>query len=74
MKNLKLEGAKLPAKLPDEGFARERQVLAVLGFGRGLLEKKVRAGEFCKPVMLSERVKAYPVVGVREWIARKAAG
>lgn len=70
MKHSKLEGA----KLPEEGFARERQVLAVLGISRGLLEKKVQSGEFPKPVMLSERVKAYHVPLVRSWIARKAAG
>jgi prophage regulatory protein len=54
--------------LPQEGFVREPAVLGAVPFGRSTLWSKVKAGQFPKPVKLSDRITAWPVQSVRAWI------
>ena len=63
--------------LPDSAFIREAQLvqshkrpdsLAPLPFSAPTLWRKVKAGTFPKPVKLSERVTAWKVGDVRQWI------
>lgn len=68
--------------LPDSGFVREAQlvpspkrpgVAVPLPFSAPTLWRKVRAGTFPKPVKLGERVTAWPVSSVREWMKAQVA-
>jgi predicted DNA-binding transcriptional regulator AlpA len=64
--------------LPTTGYVREAQLVrqrkhpshpAVLPFSAATLWRKVRAGEFPKPVKLGPRITAWPVESIREWMA-----
>jgi predicted DNA-binding transcriptional regulator AlpA len=44
-----------------------------LPFSGATLWRKVNAGEFPRPIKLSERVTAWRVEDVREWIQARAA-
>lgn len=55
--------------LPDEGFAREPQVCAVMAMSRNTLNRRIAAGEFPKPIWISKRIRAWRVEDVREAIA-----
>lgn len=68
--------------LPDSAFIREAQLVpspkrpgaaALLPFSAPTLWRKVKAGTFCKPYKLSERVTAFNVGEVRAWMAAQAA-
>ena len=69
--------------LPDSGWLRESQLvrspkspesaIAPLLFSAPTLWRKVKAGTFPKPYKLSERVTAWKVSQVREWMAAHAA-
>jgi predicted DNA-binding transcriptional regulator AlpA len=63
--------------LPNSAYLRESQLVqsakrpgspALLPFSAPTLWRKVRAGTFPKPVRLSERVTAWSVGAVRDWI------
>ena len=63
--------------LPDSGYVRESQLVqspkrpgvpAPLPFSAPTLWRKVKAGTFCKPYKLSERVTAFNVGEVRAWM------
>jgi prophage regulatory protein len=66
--------------LPDSAFIRESQLvqsrikftLAPLPFSAPTLWRKVKAGTFPKPVKLSERVTAWRVGDVREWLSARS--
>jgi prophage regulatory protein len=67
--------------LPDSAFIRESQLVqspkrpgipAPLPFSAPTLWRMVKAGTFCKPHKLSERVTAWKVGEVRAWMAAKA--
>jgi|JI10StandDraft_1071094.scaffolds.fasta_scaffold2940109_1 prophage regulatory protein len=69
-------------QLPDSAFIREAQlvnspkrpnVAAPLPFSAPTLWRKVAAGEFPKPLKLSERVTVWKVSEVRAWMAEQAA-
>lgn len=64
--------------LPATGYVRESQLVrqrkhpnrpALLPFSSATLWRKVRAGEFPKPVKLGPRITAWPVESIREWMA-----
>lgn len=66
--------------LPDSAFIRESQLVQspkrpnanpVLPFSGPTLWRKVRSGDFPKPVKLSERITAWRVSDVRKWINGK---
>lgn len=68
--------------LPDSAFLREADLVrspkrphatTPLPFSAPTLWRKVKAGTFPKPIKLSERVTAFKVGDVREWIAAQAA-
>ena len=68
--------------LPDSAFIRESQLVqspkrpgstAPLPFSAPTLWRKVKAGTFPKPHRLSERVTAWKVGDVREWISTQTA-
>lgn len=55
--------------LPASGFVRQAQLIpAIIPFSSATLWRKVKDGSFPAPVKLSERVTAWPVASVREWI------
>jgi len=67
--------------LPNSAFIREAQLVqspkrpdapAPLPFSAPTLWRKVKAGTFPKPIKLSERVTAWNVGAVREWISAQA--
>ena len=67
--------------LPDSAYIRESQLVqspkrpntpAPLPFSAPTLWRKVKAGTFCKPYKLSERVTAFKVGEVRAWMAAQA--
>lgn len=57
--------------LPDSGFMRQPQVLAVVPFSSATLWRKCKAGQFPKPVKLSERVTAWRAGDVRLFLKTK---
>lgn len=61
-------------KLPDAGYLRQAQLIPdVVPFSSATLWRKCKAGQFPKPVKLSERVSAWRVGDVRAWLARAEA-
>jgi prophage regulatory protein len=67
--------------LPDSAFIREAQLVpspkrpgaaVPLPFSAPTLWRKVKAGTFCKPYKLSERVTAFNVGEVRAWMKAQA--
>ena len=63
--------------LPDSAFIREAQLVqspkrpdtpAPLPFSAPTLWRKVKAGTFPAPVKLSERITAWHVQSIREWM------
>ncbi|NHQ88442.1 AlpA family phage regulatory protein [Iodobacter sp. HSC-16F04] len=54
--------------LPVSGFVRQPAVLACVPFSATTLWRKCRAGSFPSPVKLSERVTAWRVEDVRQWL------
>ena len=59
--------------LPATGFMRQPQVLEVVPFSSATLWRKCKSGQFPKPVRLSERVTAWKVGDVRQFLATQAA-
>ncbi len=61
-------------ELPVTGFVRQSQLIpSVVPFSSATLWRKVKAGEFPRPVKLSERVTAWRVEDVRAWMLSRAA-
>lgn len=57
-------------KLPESGYIRQaRLVPTILPFSAPTLWRKVKNGTFPKPVKLSERITAWRVEDVRNWMA-----
>ena len=76
--------AEIPSfdRLPDSAFIRESQLIqspkrpdssAPLPFSAPTLWRKVKAGTFPAPCKLSERVTAWRVQDVRQWLEVQAA-
>lgn len=64
-----------PASLPATGFIRQAQLVpAVVPFSGSTLWRRVKAGEFPRPVKLSERVIAWRIEDVRRWLDERVAG
>jgi prophage regulatory protein len=59
--------------LPDTGYLRQAQIIPdVVPFSSATLWRKCKAGEFPKPVKLSERVTAWRVGDVRQFLEAQA--
>ncbi len=71
--------------LPATGYIRQKELVGcratpkraaqsgIIPFSATTLWRKVNAGEFPKPVRLSENVIAWPVEVVRKWMESKDA-
>lgn len=64
-----------PTSLPSSGYLREAQLIpTIIPFSSATLWRKVKAGDFPKPVKLSTRITAWRVEDVRAWMqVRNAA-
>ena len=61
-------------ELPAIGFVRQSQLIpAIVPFSSATLWREVQAGSFPAPVKLSQRVTAWRVEDVREWIRSRTA-
>lgn len=61
--------------LPATGFIRQAQLIpAVVPFSSATLWRKCKAGQFPKPVKLSERVTAWRVGDVRAFLDAQQGG
>jgi prophage regulatory protein len=59
--------------LPATGYIRQAQLVpAIVPFSSATLWRKVKAGDFPKPVKLSQRVTAWPVEDIRAWMEAHA--
>lgn len=55
--------------LPATGFIRQAQLIPdVVPFSSATLWRKCQSGQFPRPLKLSERVTAWRVSDVRDWI------
>ncbi len=59
------------AFLPEVGFLRQSQVLAIIPISKSTLWRRIRAGTFPRPIKLSARVTVWRVEDIRSWIARQ---
>ena len=61
--------------LPESGYIRQCQLIpAVIPFSSATLWRKCKAGNFPKPVKLSERVTAWRVGDIRQFLDAQAKG
>lgn len=61
-------------ELPSVGFVRQSRLIpSIVPFSSATLWRKVKAGTFPAPVKLSQRVTAWRVEDVREWIRSRTA-
>lgn len=51
-------------------FIRQAQLLEILPFSAATLWRKAKSGDFPRPIKLSERITAWKVAEVLEWIAK----
>lgn len=60
-------------KLPQSQYIRQSQLIPfIVPFSSATLWRKVKAGEFPKPVKLSERITAWRVAEISEWLESKS--
>jgi predicted DNA-binding transcriptional regulator AlpA len=55
----------------NDGFIRQKELLVKLGFSPATLWRKVAQGTFPKPIKLSERISAWNIAEVDEFINSK---
>jgi prophage regulatory protein len=55
-------------------FIRTRAVLEMIGVGRTTLWEMVRDGSFPRPVRITERIAAYELAAVEEWMRLRTQG
>lgn len=60
-------------RLPETGFLRQSQVLALVPVSKSTLWRRVQARTFPQPVKLSARVTAWRAEDLRQWIRDAAA-
>lgn len=55
--------------LPQTGYVRQAQLIpTIVPFSSATLWRKVKAGDFPRPVKLSARVTAWRVEDLRQWM------
>jgi len=68
-------GAPVPTTtLPQTGFVRQPQVLALVPISKSTLWRRIQARSFPQPLKLSERVTVWRAEDIRHWIERQARG
>lgn len=56
-------------KFPESQYIRQSQLIPfIVPFSSATLWRKIQNGTFPKPVKLSERITAWEVKAVREWL------
>ena len=61
-------------ELPATGYVRQAQLVpAIVPVSSATFWRWVKTGKFPAPVKLSQRVTAWQVEGVRQWLADRAA-
>jgi predicted DNA-binding transcriptional regulator AlpA len=66
---MKIASEGVIADLPSTGYVRQSRLIpSIIPFSAATLWRKVKTGEFPKPVKLSERVTAWDVRDVRAWL------
>jgi predicted DNA-binding transcriptional regulator AlpA len=61
--------------LPESGYVRQAQLIPdVVPFSSATLWRRVKLGEFPKPIKLSTRVTAWRVSDVRAFLQAQCAG
>jgi prophage regulatory protein len=63
----------VPADLPVTGYVRLSQLVRLIPFSPATVWRKVRAGQFPKPLKLSANVTAWKAEDVREWMKSREA-
>jgi predicted DNA-binding transcriptional regulator AlpA len=53
-------------------FIRKRELLTMLPFSAATLHRKIKAGEFVRPVKLGPRITAYSLEEVNEWLEKRS--
>jgi prophage regulatory protein len=60
--------------LPETGFVRQSQLIpAIIPFSPATLWRRVKSGDFPRPVKLSARVTAWRVEDIRAWMGERTA-
>ena len=60
---------RVPVELPSTGYLRLPHVLALVPFSKSTIWRQVKSGAFPPPVKLSERITAWRVEDVKQWMA-----
>lgn len=58
-----------PFRLPDEALIRQRELLQYLPYSAPTLWRRVKTGEFPKPIKIGERMTAWRWGDVRQHLA-----
>lgn len=62
-----------PGTLPTTGYVRQSQLVPhIIPFSPATLWRKVKAGQFPRPIKLSERVTAWAVEDIRAWMQQQS--
>lgn len=62
-------------RLPESGYLRQSQLIPIIvPFSSATLWRKVKSGAFPAPIKLSERITAWKVEDIRDWMAKQEAG
>jgi predicted DNA-binding transcriptional regulator AlpA len=57
--------------LPETGFLRQPQVLALVPFSKSTLWRRIQARTFPAPIKLSPRVTVWRAEDIRHWISQQ---
>jgi predicted DNA-binding transcriptional regulator AlpA len=70
---MKLDTTQIDNKAPCYRYIRLPEVTQLVPFSQATIWRKVKNGEFPRPVKLSSRITAWPRAAVIAWIAEKGA-
>lgn len=59
--------------MDKERFLTATDVAAITTLSRSSLHRKVQAGDFPRPIAISDRRKAWKETAVRQWMAEREA-
>jgi len=63
------QASKSSGGLPENGFVRQAQLIpTIVPFSSATLWRKIKSGDFPRPVKLGERITAWRVEDVRAWM------